>query len=156
MSQTFNQSKEITYKIHQAVFLLDKMSDQILQTHLKIGFSQFLVLMALADQPKVPQKHVAKFLDQTQAAVSRQVDLLVDLGLVQRDKNPKSRREYILSLTKLGQKKFIQCVQEIDCRFDNLFGVWSVSEKKMILELLNKLVGEIRRLGTAAICGKKK
>jgi DNA-binding MarR family transcriptional regulator len=154
MSPTLDQSKEITYKIHKAVFLLDKMSDQILQDRLNLGFSQFLVLMVLAGQSKVPQKFVAGQLDQTQAAVSRQIDILVDLGLVSRDRNPDSRREYVLSLTKPGLKAYNLGFNAIDDRFDKLFGIWSKAEKDNLLSALSKLVMEIKAKGSDAICGK--
>lgn len=154
MSPTLDQSKEITYKIHKAVFLLDKMSDQILQDRLNLGFSQFLVLMVLAGQSKVPQKFVASQLDQTQAAVSRQVDILVDLGLVSRDRNPDSRREYVLSLTKSGLKAYNKGFESIDERFDKLFGIWTKTEKDYLLSALGKLVMEIKSKGSDAICGK--
>jgi MarR family transcriptional regulator, transcriptional regulator for hemolysin len=153
MSPTLNQSKEITYKIHKAVFLLDKMSDQILQDRLSLGFSQFLVLMVLAGQSKVPQKFVASQLDQTQAAVSRQIDILVDLGYVSRERNPDSRREYVLNLTKTGLKAYRQGFEAIDQRFDKLFEIWSKTEKSNLLSALSKLVFEIKIRGSEAICG---
>ena len=155
MSPSIDQSKEITYKIHKAVFLLDKMSDQILQDQLGLGFSQFLVMMALAKQPKAPPKHVAKAMDQTQAAVSRQIDILVDLGLVSRDTNPDSRREYCLSLTKLGERKYLAGLSQINERFDKLFKVWNQGEKSCMLGCLDKLVFEIHSKGTKKICGSK-
>lgn len=154
MSPTLDQSKEITYKIHKAVFLLDKMSDQILQDRLNLGFSQFLVMMVLANQSKVPQKFVASQLDQTQAAVSRQIDILADLGYVSRDLNPDSRREYVLSLTKSGQKVYRQGFDAIDERFDKLFTIWSKTEKSNLLTALSKLVMEIKIRGSEEICGK--
>lgn len=153
MAQTSEQSKEITYKIHKAVFLLDKMSDQILQNQLGLGFSQFLVMMTLAKQPNVPQKFVASALDQTQAAVSRQVDILVDLKYVSRETNAESRREYVLNLTKLGEKKYRQGLKEIDERFDKLFEVWTKSQKNDLLHALDQLILEIKFKGTQNICG---
>ncbi|MBX4187791.1 MAG: MarR family transcriptional regulator [Candidatus Doudnabacteria bacterium] len=153
MSQ-IDQSKEITFKIHKAVFLLDKMCDQILQDRLGLGFSQFLVLMTLAGMPKAPQKSVAKSLDQTQAAVSRQLDLLVDQGYVSRERNPDSRREYVLSLTKSGEKKFRQGLSEIDQRYDKLFQIWKKDEKNNLLGCLDKLLLEIRTKGVKKICGE--
>jgi DNA-binding MarR family transcriptional regulator len=154
MSPTIDQSKEITYKIHKAVFLLDKMSDQILQDRLNLGLSQFLVMMVLANQSKVPQKFVASQLDQTQAAVSRQIDILADLGYVSRERNPDSRREYVLSLSKTGLKTYRQGLEAVDQRFDKLFEIWSKSEKSNLLSALSKLVFEIKTRGSEAICGR--
>jgi DNA-binding MarR family transcriptional regulator len=154
MASTLDQSKEITYKIHKAVFLLDKLSDQILQDRLNLGFSQFLVMMVLAGQSKVPQKYVAAQLDQTQAAVSRQIDILADLGYVSRERNPDSRREYVLSLTKSGLKVYRQGFEAIDQRFDKLFDIWSKAEKTNLLSALGKLVREIKARGSEEICGR--
>lgn len=154
MAYSSDQSKEITYKIHKAVFLLDKMSDQILQHQLGLGFSQFLVMMTLAHQPNVPQKFVASALDQTQAAVSRQVDILVDLRLISRETNVESRREYVLCLTKLGEKMYRKGLKAIDERFDGLFNVWTKNQKSELLNALEQLIIEIKFKGTENICGK--
>ena len=156
MSPTIGQSKEITYQIHKAVFLLDKMSDQILQDQLGLGFSQFLVMMALAKQPKSPQKSVAASLDQTQAAVSRQIEILVRMKLVSRDRNPDTKREYVLSLTQLGQRRYREGLDQIDLRFDKLFQIWSKNEKSNLINALDKLVFEIRTKGIKKICGTGK
>ncbi len=145
--------REITYKIHKAVFLLDKLSDQILQCHQGLGFSQFLVLMVLNDQPKAPQKLVANRLDQTQAAVSRQIDILADLGLISRERNPEAKREYVLKLTTSGRNKFKDGLAELDKRLGKLFDIWSGSEKNNLAGCLDRLIIEIREKGTEAICG---
>jgi DNA-binding MarR family transcriptional regulator len=140
-----SQSREIAYKIHKAVFLLDKISDQELQRRLKLGLSQFLVMGVLADQPKAPQKFVAEALDQTQAAISRQIDILVDLGYVQREKNKDSRREYVLSLSNRGMKKYQSGLDALDAHFDNLFDIWNSKQKQAIDGMLEKLVREIHK-----------
>ncbi len=134
--------------------MLDKMSEQILQDRLGFGFSQFLVLLTLAGQPKAPQKFVARALDQTQAAVSRQVDILVNLGLVSRTRNPDSKREYVLSLTKPGMKKFRQGLDAIDERFGKLFRIWTREEQQVLSRCFDKLLLEIHSKGADKICGK--
>jgi DNA-binding MarR family transcriptional regulator len=134
------QSKDIVYKIHKAVFLLDKLSDKILQTSLGLSFSQFLVMMVLANQPKVPQKFVAAALDQTQAAVSRQIDLLVDASIVLREKNKLSKREYVLSLTKSGINKYNQSWDVLNKQLMDIFQIWPKQDQNKIVALLDDLI----------------
>jgi DNA-binding MarR family transcriptional regulator len=129
------------------VFLLDKIADQILQKRMNLGFSQFLVMMTLADQPHAPQKFIAAALDQTQAAVSRQIELLVRKGLVVRARKLDNKREYILSLTKLGEKTYNICSLEVNAKFEKLFQIWSKHEKNIVLGALDKLIFELRGKG---------
>jgi DNA-binding MarR family transcriptional regulator len=145
MKEQESHAEAIIYKIHKTVFLLDKISDQLLQTHLNFGFSQFLVMMVLANQPKSSQKTITKSLDQTQAAVSRQVGILVRKKFVTRERNPKAKREYVLSLTELGKKNYKQGVDILNDNLKEIFGIWSKHEKSNMLVGLDKLMSSLRK-----------
>ena len=144
MAKGQGQGRELAYRIHQAVFLLDKALDKALQGRIGLGLSQFLVLKALVDLPHVPQKHVAAALDQTQAAVSRQVDILDGLGLVSRAQNPDNRREYVLALTKAGKARYAKAVLAMDAVLNETFRVLGNVEKGRILESLDRLLDRMR------------
>ena len=69
-------SNNTGFVLQRLAFLLSKQSDQVLQEQLGIGFSQFKILMVLGWNPSVRQRHIAEKLEQTEAAVSRQLKLL--------------------------------------------------------------------------------
>jgi DNA-binding MarR family transcriptional regulator len=138
-------NKNIGNKLHKTVFLLDKISDQILKQKLNLSFSQFLAMQVLFHQPKAPQKFVANSLDQTQAAVSRQVELLVGKKMVSRSRHPARKREYVLSLTKQGLKAFKQGQAVIESGLGKTFEILNKTSKEDLIESLDKLIGAVRQ-----------
>ncbi len=143
MDERRQLNQEIVMKTHRLVFLMDKITEKTLKQSCELTFSQFLILTALNHCTKVPQSEVARFLDQTQAAVSRQVDILKDRGMVSRMENPENRREHILELTDLGKSKVVEAEAAIDAKFDELFRELSESEKTEFVDLVEKIVKPI-------------
>lgn len=92
------------YLLQRLAFLIGKQSDQVLQEQLGIGYSQFKILMVLGWNPSVRQRHIAEKLGQTEAAVSRQIQLLKQAGLLTSKVNPENRREHITTPTAKGEK----------------------------------------------------
>ena len=124
--------------------LLDKLADSAVYAKIGISYSQFLVLAVLAGQDKVPQKFVAGQLGQTQAAVSRQVDLLVGSRLVSRTRNKHSRREYVLGMTKAGQKKYKLGLAAVDGKFGSVFVSWRKEDQARLLQDMGRIIGGLR------------
>lgn len=132
-------SQDITYNLHKTVFLLDKLTDTVLQEELAITFSQFKIIMAI-DHSTVSQREIASYWDMTEAAVSRQVDLLVQKKLATRKENPENRREHVLELTKEGKKLYEKGLDVIRKNHNEIFAVLDEREKKVLSEGLHKLL----------------
>lgn len=92
--------------MHKGVFLIDRRADRLLADSMGGTFSQFLILMAIAQCPGLSQQKIAEFLDLTPAAVSRQIDTLGKAKLIKSEDDPQSRRSHIVSLTSAGEKRF--------------------------------------------------
>lgn len=146
MSKNFSDA--IAYKIHKAVFVMDKAADSTLQNKLDITLSQFLILMAIEHHTNVSQTEIANFLELTQAAVSRQIEVLRNKKLITISQNEESRRENILRPTPLGQKLFREAGIILDETFENLYKVMTDKEKKSLEKSLDKLL--------FSVCGKRK
>ena len=133
-------SREIGFRIHKLVFLIDKTTDKILNTQLKITHSQVIMMHAIKHRGEVSQRDIAKYWQMTDAAVSRQVEILTKKGFIKLWQNPKNRREHILSLTSEGQEYLEKSFKVLDKKFEELFHVLSHEERTRLIESLDKLL----------------
>lgn len=99
-----SSQQRLIVQLQKLGFLLNKAADTSLQSQVHFGLSQFRILIMLKQDSNCSQIHIADMLDQTEAAVSRQINLMVQEGLVARITKPSNRRERILSLTDKGQE----------------------------------------------------
>jgi DNA-binding MarR family transcriptional regulator len=97
-------TNNLVYLIQHLAAILGKQSEQILQEQLGIGLSQFKILMVLEWNPRVPQRHIADSLGQTEASISRQVKVLTNKGLLVSRRDPSNRRKHITAPTTLGMQ----------------------------------------------------
>lgn len=100
-----NSYERFLRAVHKSVYVIDRNADRLLTDAHGGTFSQFLILMAIAQCTGLSQQKIAEFLDLTPAAVSRQVDSLVKAGLIVRAEDPQSRRSHVVSLTPAGEKR---------------------------------------------------
>lgn len=99
-----NNATLIHTLLHHLSAVFGRESDQILQEQLGLTFSQFKILMVLADNPTTQQRQIAVALGQTEASVSRQIKLLKSKGLLESRTNPRNRREHRTALTARGER----------------------------------------------------
>lgn len=132
-------SNEITYKLHKLIFLMDKRADKTLQEKLDLTFSQFRILIAI-DHQTVCQKDIANYWDMTEAAVSRQVDIMVEAGLIDKEENEENRRRFLLKLSDKGKKNLKDATELIDSAYEKIYSVVNQEERKVLGEALHKLL----------------
>lgn len=143
-----NFSQDIAYKIHKAVFVTDKLADSTLKSKLDLTLSQFLILMVVIQNPNVKQIDIADFLELTQAAVSRQIDVLKNKKFITISQNEDNRRENLVFPTAQGKKIFTQANEILHETFENLYKVMNEKEKANLEKSLDKLL--------FSVCGKRK
>lgn len=97
-------SNTIGYLLQHISSLLAKQTDQVLQEQLGIGFSQFKILHTLQTNPRIKQQQIAANLGQTEASISRQVKLMMQMGLLESRRNPNNRREHLTITTSKGER----------------------------------------------------
>jgi DNA-binding MarR family transcriptional regulator len=127
-------------KIHRFVFLLEKLADQALQKEAELTFSQCMILVSLGNNPHCSQRSIARCRDLTQAAVSRQVESLNQKKLILRKENAQNRREHVLTLTPLGEKKLAQGAAIIQRTFDDVFKDISTAERMQLEKTVDRLL----------------
>lgn len=101
-----NSYERFLRAIHKSVCVIDRSADRLLSDAQEGTFSQFLILMAIAQRSGLSQQKIAEFLDLTPAAVSRQIDGLVKAELIVREQDPQSRRSHVVSLSPAGEERF--------------------------------------------------
>lgn len=144
-------SQELTIRLHKLGFLLDKASDVCLQSHVHVGLSQFKILAMLHQDSNCSQNHIADLLDQTEAAISRQINLMVKDGLVVRVTKPTNRRERMLNLTETGQQRLEDGWQALIEVQEQMFEGMSESDIESLRGLAERMGWRLHRyLGTHA------
>ncbi len=92
--------------LHRLEFILQHKSDLLLRDSVGVGFGQVQILQALHRSVPLSQRAIAVKLYQTEANVSRQLQLLKKKGLVSIGRNKKDKRLRETALTAKGQKAF--------------------------------------------------
>ncbi|MEI7522032.1 MAG: MarR family winged helix-turn-helix transcriptional regulator [Candidatus Saccharibacteria bacterium] len=125
------------YLMQRLSFLLARQSDQILQEQLGIGHSQFKILMVLGWDPNIGQKCIADKLGQTEAAISRQIKLLKELGMLTSEINQTNRREHITVLTAKGQRLTEKALEVLNSYHAPMFELLSDKQNERLHESLS-------------------
>lgn len=131
------------YLLQKLSFVLAKQSDQVLQEQLGIGFSQFKILMVLGWNPSVRQRHIAEKLGQTEAAISRQIQLLKDDGLLTVKVNPENRREHITAPTAKGEKLCEKAMELLNNYHAPMFARLSDRQRERLHEYLSTMLEHV-------------
>lgn len=114
--------------LHHLSFMLDRQSDLFLSDRFGMGFSQFKILVALLHRTNVQQQEIAEFLGQTESSVSRQVQRLINDGLISSRRDSSDRRQRVTQLTTKGEKLTRLAMVELEKHYAPMFK--TLSDKK--------------------------
>jgi DNA-binding MarR family transcriptional regulator len=112
------------------VWKLQQSAEDVLQAHCSVGLSQTRILAALDKSAARSQAHVAQALGQTEANVSRQLQVMKKQGLVTIAKNKKDRRQRDVSLTPKGYRVYTKADQALRHHEKGLLSTMSRSEAR--------------------------
>lgn len=118
--------------LHHLSLTLDRQSDSLLHDACGVGFSQFKIMMVLLEQRDVRQRDVAEALGQTEASVSRQIQTLVDEGLVWSVKDLRDRRQRITRLTTKGEKLALKATSVLERHYGPMFSRLSEQDQEKL------------------------
>ena len=127
------------YLFHHISAVLARQSDQILLEQLGIGFSQFKIMLILAEGKGTQQRQIATTLGQTEASISRQIKLLHDDGFISSQVNPANRREHITHLTPRGSKVTERAMEILNNYHAPIFNNLSERQQVQLRELLSAM-----------------
>lgn len=131
--------RHITYYLQKIGFVLEKFADQILQDEINLTHSQFRVLMAI-EHKTVCQRDIAEYWNMTDAAVSRQIESLINSKLIHKKENPENRRQHALVLTAKGKAKLEKGMQLIDKKYQEMYQTVPKKDQKIVEDSLKKML----------------
>src|SRR4051812_32375125 len=105
MANLESGSKYSPTPLHYLMFVLQHMSDETLGKEAGTSLSHVRIMTALSGAMLHSQRAVAVHLHQTEANVSRQLQVMKNQGLVSIRKNKKDGRQRDVALTPKGKKK---------------------------------------------------
>jgi len=108
-----------------------------------------LRLLARRDSATISQ--IATTLRVDQSVASRQVTVLVDRGLVERDVDASDRRVHPLRLTDAGREVYAQALAQTQARATIGFAGWSVEELDEVTALTLRLAEAVERSASAGL-----
>ncbi len=145
-------ANNLTYLIQHLAAILGKQSEQVLQEQLGIGLSQFKILMVLEWNPRVPQRHIADSLGQTEASISRQIKVLAGKGLLVSRRDPNNRRKHITAPTPLGMQVTEAATNILRKNFSPEFGGLGDDQLLQLVAGLQRLHAIVCKPGKAGAC----
>lgn len=98
--------KSYFYKLHILKSVSDTYFDHTLRLEVGVGLTHFILIATIHRFQPVSQQHIAKFLDVTAGAISRQIDAVQQNGWVEVGSDKKDRRKQLVRLTPEGEKLF--------------------------------------------------
>lgn len=142
MSQ-FNKS--LIYKIHQLMYCMDAVAEQVIATNTNLNYTEFLVLLALNEKPDSTQEEIALWANFTKSTASKTIDKLVKKSFLSRTENTIDRRQKDLVVTPAGQTEFEIAKRLVEQMTKYVFEVLSPSE----IEQLDSIFDKINKDGLA-------
>lgn len=106
----------------------------------------FSILYFLYEYNGCNQQCICNNLAIDKTAMVKVIDYLIKMGIVDRNVNPKDRREHFIVLTKKGTKQteeIVKVFKEID---EEIFTNISSEEKEVFLKTLNQLSSNLREM----------
>ena len=112
------------------------IGDQARALHPDIQPSSYLLVAHVAEQGPVRSSRVVEAFGIDKGAVSRQVQHLVELGLLEREPDPADGRATLLRLTEDGRERFAEVQRKRLERFEERLGDWSDADLSTFAQAL--------------------
>lgn len=134
---------DLTFLLEQFVSSLTTKLDRQLKANFEITYSEWRLLMSVFLAQKQPtQEEIARYAGKTPAAVSRQLNHLEEMELVERSYSKTSKREKHVVLTRHGKSVFNKSLLYVSKHTKGLFSHLAGGEarfRKNLLDLTDRL-----------------
>ena len=132
------------FKIHIFANLAEKEIEKRLLSELGISYSQSMILDFISNHPEISQRQVAMERCITPAAVSRHLEVLEEMGCIQRKDREENKREHIVVITNDGQRVVTVAQNVVEDSVEDLIEDISKGELENIDLILEKLLRKFR------------
>lgn len=114
---------------------------ELAQTGLTL--SQWQVLATLSRLDRATMGEVAAFCATDRTTLTRTVDRMVEVGLVQRDRDPVDRRQVRLNLTDKGREVFQRALLDVTRFNDRVTGVLKAEEVERFQPMIRRVLTHV-------------
>lgn len=128
-------------------FLVDKRINELLKTHLHVGLSSIKMLFLLKEHPRAHNSFIAKAWGMTDAAVSRQMNILVRKKMVTVQQVPGLGRVRSYVMTKEGLQCTRKAQQIIKTELSVLFAPMTERNKKQFVTSVSQALACVSAAG---------
>ncbi len=111
-----------------------------------VTLAQCHTLLEIENKKQISVSELANNLYLDKSTVSRTVDGLVNIGLVDRNIPSENRRKALLSLTKAGEKASHTIHFNNDKYFNDTLNILADEEQQQLLKLLQKMTNNMQEL----------
>lgn len=108
------------FRLHELVIRLDRAAQLMLEP-LGVTFNDFLLLLAVQENPTSSQQEVARFIGVGKASISLRVRALSEKGLVVQSLNLQNRRESHVVLSDGGRRVYREAARLLTERAEPVF-----------------------------------
>lgn len=115
------------------------MRPKFLALGLTVGEGQPRILDCLLDRGELTQRELADLCMFDATTMSRTLDKMEQAGLIQRNRNPASRRSHLISLTEIGKEKGKLVREEFDWLDEILQKGITKEELETVYRILEKI-----------------
>jgi Transcriptional regulators len=105
----------------------------------QLNSSTYYYLLKLHDFGDLPQEKLVQLTGVNASNVTRAVKKLMDSHYIERKKNPKDRRGYVLSLTNQGKEMYAVIIQALLKANEAFFAPLTIEEQAAFIGIINKL-----------------
>jgi DNA-binding MarR family transcriptional regulator len=144
-----NPEEHRSVLLHKIGFMQDKVVDVRLREKTTIGLSQFKIIYSINEMQGCSQCQIARSLGLTEAAVSRQIALMEQSGLVEVGVSEVNLRAKTVVLTSRGLKTMEEAWRVVDDVDHELWREVSVDDKALAQKTMAHIV---KRLETMCDC----
>ena len=135
---TYKTQLSVAYLVKRTHSLMLDIMEPVIEQR-GFTFIQYVVLAALRDGIAVNPKDICAHYRHDSGALTRVIDQLADLGLLERVRRDRDRRKVELQLTPAGRKTIESLIPLIIDKLNELLVGFSKTEVEELLRLLLKL-----------------
>ena len=140
MATALLRKKQNPASLHRLMFVLQHMSNEMLLDYTGVGLSAALIMSTLSKSTPLSQRAIASSLRQSEANVSRQLQVMKKQGLVSVRQSRQDKRQREVVLTAKGATTHDKALQLLDKQQKDILQLIEVTEAKVFSQTVDNLL----------------
>ena len=142
--------KSLMYSVHSLNFLVQKHLEKLLAEKKLLTYSRYVILFFFSEcqndkDSDSSQCSVAKYLNVTEATISRHISTLLNLKIIQKKVDKENRRKHIIALTEKGSKIFKETNKVVMHELEKVFATVNSSDRHIIIKNFENILQKLTK-----------